>query len=191
MEQDFNSKKENEFYLTLERAQKGDQIAISLLIDVVQNKLFRYCLYLTNNYELAEDLCQEAFIKIIKNLKSLKKKEGFFSWAFHISKNLYIDSKRKKSSTELCITEEEIEKIPSDLKNRDLIIDFNKALSRLDVSDRLLVILVGVEGYSYLEAANIIGVTEDSLRSRLHRVKQELEVVFLEKLETNDPHKTS
>ena len=182
---------DQEFYLILERAQKGDDLAVSLLIDLVQNKLFRYCLYLTNNYELAQDLCQEAFIKILKNLKKLKKKEGFFQWAFQISKNLYIDSKRKKSGKEDSLTEEDPEKIPSEQKNRDLIIDFNKALSKLDVSDRLLVILVGVEGYSYLEASNIIGITEDSLRLRLHRVRKELEAVFLEKLGTKDTDGTS
>ncbi|MEI6093387.1 MAG: RNA polymerase sigma factor [bacterium] len=191
MDQKLEEKNVNEFYVILERAQKGDEVAVSLLIDAVQNRLFRYCFYMTNNYELAEDLCQEAFIKILKNLKSLKKKEGFLPWAFQISKNLYIDSKRRKSSTETLVTEEEVEQIPSEQKNRDLIIDFNKALSKLDLSERLLVILVGVEGYSYLEAANVIGVTEDSLRLRLHRVKKELEKVFLEKLETKDEDETS
>ena len=191
MDQKSNETKVNEFYIIIERAQKGDEVAISLLIDAVQNRLFRYCLYITNNYELAEDLCQETFIKILKNLKSLKTKEGFFPWAFQISKNIYIDSKRKKSSRETNITEEELQRIPSEQKNRDLIIDFNKALSKLDISERLLVIMVGIEGYSYLEAANVIGVTEDSLRLRLHRVKKELEAVFLEKLETKDEDETS
>ena len=77
---------------------KGDEVSLNKLINRHQYKLFSFILSKTHDKDLADDIFQETFIKVIKTLrKGGYKDEGkFLPWIIRISNNLFIDHCRKK-----------------------------------------------------------------------------------------------
>ncbi|HUP57079.1 MAG TPA: RNA polymerase sigma factor [Bdellovibrionota bacterium] len=163
---------------------RGDGPGLVALVDAVQPRLYRFCMFLTGDRQRAEDLCQESLVKAIENLAKLREPGQFLSWLFKMAKNEFLDQKRsarnRESETIDDLTGEE--GIRSDaLKldpNQQTLAEVHEALSRLESEDRLLLILVDMEERSYAEAAEIIGITEAALRSRLHRARKEFERLF-------------
>ena len=76
----------------------GDQNSLEILIRRHKHRIFSYILFIVNNQELAEDIFQETFIKVIRSLKRGKYIENgkFVSWVLRISHNLIIDHFRKE-----------------------------------------------------------------------------------------------
>jgi RNA polymerase sigma-70 factor (ECF subfamily) len=77
---------------------KGDQESLEILIHRHKSRVFSYILLIVKNQELAEDIFQETFIKVIRSLKKGKYIENgkFVSWVLRISHNLIIDHFRKE-----------------------------------------------------------------------------------------------
>lgn len=77
---------------------KGDQNSLEILINRHKSRVFSYILLIVKNKELAEDIFQETFIKVIRSLKKGKYIENgkFVSWVLRISHNLIIDHFRKE-----------------------------------------------------------------------------------------------
>jgi RNA polymerase sigma factor (sigma-70 family) len=76
----------------------GDQNSLEILIQRHKGRVFSYILLIVKNQELAEDIFQETFIKVIRSLKKGKYTENgkFVSWVLRISHNLIIDHFRKE-----------------------------------------------------------------------------------------------
>ena len=76
----------------------GDQNSLEILIYRHKNRVYSYILLIVKNQELAEDIFQETFIKVIRSLKRGKYVENgkFISWVLRISHNLIIDHFRKE-----------------------------------------------------------------------------------------------
>ncbi|MCK4880510.1 MAG: sigma-70 family RNA polymerase sigma factor [Bacteroidales bacterium] len=77
---------------------KGDHSAIEVLINRHRSKVYTYILLTIKNHQLAEDLFQETFIKVIQSLRGGKYKDNgkFLSWVIRIAHNLIIDHFRKE-----------------------------------------------------------------------------------------------
>jgi len=77
---------------------KGDHSAIEVLINRHRSKVYTYILLTIKNQQLAEDLFQETFIKVIQSLRAGKYKDNgkFLSWVIRIAHNLIIDHFRKE-----------------------------------------------------------------------------------------------
>lgn len=82
----------------VQRFIKGDQNSLEILIQRHKNRVFSYILIIVKNQELAEDVFQETFIKVIRSLKQGKYTENgkFVSWVLRIAHNLIIDHFRKE-----------------------------------------------------------------------------------------------
>lgn len=82
----------------VQRFIEGDQNSLEILIHRHKNRVYSYILLIVKNQELAEDVFQETFIKVIRSLKRGKYVENgkFVSWVLRISHNLIIDHFRKE-----------------------------------------------------------------------------------------------
>lgn len=82
----------------VQRFISGDQNALEILIHRHKNRVFSYILLIVKKQELAEDIFQETFIKVIRSLKKGKYTDNgkFISWVLRISHNLIIDHFRKE-----------------------------------------------------------------------------------------------
>ena len=77
---------------------QGDKSAIEILINRHKNRVFTYIVLIVRNQQLAEDIFQDTFIKVIKSLREGKYKDNgkFVSWVIRIAHNLTIDHFRKE-----------------------------------------------------------------------------------------------
>jgi RNA polymerase sigma-70 factor (ECF subfamily) len=154
-------------------ALNNEETAKSELIKLTQAPLYKFCLLLGNSREMAEDLCQEVYIKAFRSLTQLKKPESFLSWLYQIAKNLFMDLMRAQKSTTHIIPDEE-----SNESTPEVILQLRQILSQFDMDDRYLILLIELEGQSYKEAADVLKTSEDAVRSKIHRLRQD----FLKKL---------
>src|SRR4051812_10104181 len=168
-------------------ARKGSPEALSTLVEAVQPRLFRFSFYLTGNRAKAEDLCQETLVKALSNIKKVKEPSKFISWLFKAAKNQFLDdvkAARNRESESLDTPDDDgvsiathSDALKSDPQQEGLAA-VHQALSKLDEEDRFVLLLVDMEEHSYQEAAEIIGITEAAVRSRLHRARKAFEEIF-------------
>ncbi len=155
-------------------AKKGDENALSRLIEHIQPRLFRFCYYLAGQKELAEDICQDSLVKVLTKINSLKNSKLFVSWIFKAAKNNFLDhiKSHKVSRTETIDNKRNLHK-ESDSDKADTVTRINEVLSYLGDEDRYIILLVDQQGYSYREASEIIGISESALTSRIHRIRKD------------------
>lgn len=153
----------------VQRLQQGDERAQGELIDAVQARLFKFCVLLARNREVAEDLSQETLIKCLQSIHSLKEGKTFLAWMYQIARNLFIDLKRKPGSKDT-LSLDDLTHVGVE-KDFDLILNVQKVLSQFEPDDRFLLLLVELEGCSYKEAAEVLHISEDAVRSKLHRLR--------------------
>lgn len=183
MSRTFNSE---DIKSTLVRAQAGDQLALRELINLYKDDLFRFLVHLTRNQELANDILQESFLKLLTKINTIKKPEQLKSWLFRIAKNQFIDHTRKKSyqsSVSLDSVPELKDNEFDSEKERQMFI-LQEAIKRLPEKERLIIVCVDLEQRSYSEASDILEISESALKSRLFRARKLLKNIF-EEVETS------
>lgn len=161
------------------QARKGDAKAIRALVEATQGRLFKFCLVLTGDPVRAEDLAQEGYLKALAGLHQLKNPDVFMDWLFRVTKNVFIDDvrKRREELADSQTLEQASDEISGKKSDVNAALDVHRVLSQFEAEDRVLLVLVDMESYSYREAAEILGLTEDAVRSRLFRIRK----VFVEK----------
>jgi len=163
---------------------KGDHSAIEVLINKHRSKVYTYILLTIKNQQLAEDLFQETFIKVIQSLRGGKYKDNgkFLSWVIRIAHNLIIDHFRKeKQMNTLSNDDSEVDlfnsKKLSDSNIEELIIDsqikseVRVLISELPDDQREVVLLRHYGGLSFKEIAN---QTDVSINTALGRMRYAL-----------------
>ncbi|MBM7587464.1 RNA polymerase sigma-70 factor (ECF subfamily) [Bacillus pakistanensis] len=140
-------------------------------IEETINKLYRYCIKLSRSTWLAEDLVQETMVKVYK-LKKLEPDRLFStSFLFQVAKNLFIDEKRK--SREFYLFDEETNSGSQDFIEYDSLIEI--LVTTLPLKQAMLLTLKDVFGYSSKEIASMLRISNESIKTALHRARKKLE----------------
>ncbi|HET9028742.1 MAG TPA: sigma-70 family RNA polymerase sigma factor [Candidatus Aquilonibacter sp.] len=147
---------------------------------------YNFALRLTHNEADARDLTQEAFIRVYRAWRSFQPGTSFLSWVYRIVTNLYRDElRRRKGRYQEEIPEDNapqefagarplaVEPI-EDLVEAQMSETMSKALGALSPDQRQVIVLADIEEYSYQEIAEIVGCSIGTVRSRLHRARQQL-----------------
>lgn len=149
---------------------------IEEIYDLYYKDVYHFAIYYTNNKHEAEDITQETFIKAMNNLSSLQSIEKAKVWILTIAKNTAIDYKRKMKRISFLpqFFQEEKSKDPSPeerMLGKDSWNYVQKALLKLKPQYRSVLILRGIKEYSTLEAAEILGISEEKVRMNYHRAR--------------------
>lgn len=160
--------------------QTGDQSAITELISRYKQRIFTAIFFLVKDREMAEDLFQETFIKIITSLrKNHYNEQGkFLPWALRISHNLVIDHFRKEKLMPMHRDSEEFsvfDVFPQNERNpEERIIQDEKValvhslLDRLPEDQREVVILRHYGGLSFKEISKMLDININTALGRMH-----------------------
>jgi RNA polymerase sigma-70 factor (ECF subfamily) len=157
----------------LSSARKGDTRAFEIIVRSYQADVWRLCLHLTSDRNLADDVTQDAFVRIYRFLPRYRGESKFSTWVFAIARNCALDelrrTKRRRTLMERAKVERTIEYVEhtSGLEVRD-------ALALLPSDLREPIVLIDMLGESYRDAARILGVPEGTVKSRVHRGRQQL-----------------
>lgn len=176
----------------VELARKGEEVAYRELLRRYQRPVFSLIYRMVRDRELAEDLAQETFVKVLNALDRYRPEYKFSSWVFKIANNASIDHLRRKELDTLSLeggpdatTPERVEatalqlgdqtESPLDeLEARELGSTIEKAIGRLRPEYRSCVILRHVEGRPYDEIAGILDLPLGTVKTYIHRARAEL-----------------
>ncbi len=163
---------------------KGDQSAIEILINRHRSKVYTYILLTIKNQQLAEDLFQETFIKVIQSLRGGKYRDNgrFLSWVIRIAHNLIIDHFRKeKQMNSVSNDDSEVDlfnsKKLSDSNIEEIIVnsqikaEIRTLINELPDDQREVVLLRHYGGLSFKEIAD---QTDVSINTALGRMRYAL-----------------
>lgn len=142
-------------------------------------RLRRFARGLTQNVADADDLCQAAVERALKSREQWQAGTRLDSWMYKITRNIWIDNRRAAGRRGLhTVIDDAVTQIADDSHARMEasmeLNDVDKAMARLPDEQREAVMLVLVEGYAYKEAAEILGVPQGTLTSRLVRGREAL-----------------
>ncbi len=145
-----------------------------------RKRLFRMVYAWSHDPDVADDVVQEAMIKAIDKVDSLKDIKALDGWVFRILHNCFYDHLRKQREQvdidDVVLVDDET---PEQLNDRDeMLTGVRQAISQLPVKYREVVTLVDIESFSYAEVAEIIGVPIGTVMSRLNRARQKLKTAL-------------
>ena len=137
-------------------------------VDDVADGLYRFLLKNTKEHELAQDLVQEAFMRLWEHRDQVDKEKGK-SWLFTTAYRAMVDHFRKYNRMEMLEPEKNKETVShaySDLKEI-----LNKAVEQLPEIQRSVILLRDYEGYSYREIGEITGLSESQVKVYIFRAR--------------------
>lgn len=163
------------------RLSAGDQSALNEFVNLFQHKVFQYSYLMCGQREDAEEVAQDTMLKVMENFNQLRHPERVRSWVFHIAKNVCI-LKRRKS---IFAPAEEVPLDGAQVADTGALPDLqaiaNESTARLreairDLPDsyRAVLLLRDLEEFSTQETAEILSISEDLVKQRLHRARAAL-----------------
>ena len=183
---------ENEEYTQLVRAaMAGDAKALEELLARSQSVVRRFSDAVCGGQPDSEDAAQEALIKTYRYVHDLRDPESFRSWLYRTVKNACLLGRRKRAgepsqleSIEAGRTDDDepillkvrdLGRSPEELaENSNLREQLRDALLKLPQSQRVVVFLREMEGLSTREVAEVVGISEDTVKARLSRARAHL-----------------
>ena len=133
--------------------------------------VFRFALAWTNDWAAAEDLAQDAFLRLWQHRRSLDWQRPLLPWLLVTTRRLATDRFRALRRRLLVTPHQE----PLDEAARDRWLDVQAALGTLTPLERSALVLTALEGWSYAEAAEALGGSAASLRAAVSRARDKLE----------------
>lgn len=137
-------------------------------------KMYAVCLRYANNADDAQDLLQEGFIKVYRNLHRFRAEGSFEGWIRRVFVNTSIEHFRKKSTRLSMVTDKEENTIEDaditalhKLAEKDII----NIIQELSPGYRTVFNLYVIEGYSHKEIGDLLGISEGTSKSQLARAK--------------------
>jgi RNA polymerase sigma-70 factor, ECF subfamily len=166
------------------RAQRGDGGAFRELVERHRRRAFAIAIGLVRDEEDALEIVQEAFFRVYRGLYAFNGAASFFTWLYRIVKNLSIDLMRRPAwQRELALDEVDggfdacmDEADPADMLRRREIADrIGEALEALPPYHRGVILMREIEGMSYEEMAEAMGVSKGTIMSRLFHARTKLQ----------------
>lgn len=152
--------------------QNKEQLFEQLFSDF-KEKMFRLCYSYCNKHAEAEDLVQESFSKVWLHLDSFKGESAYSTWIYRITVNtclMHIRSKKKYHFE----NDDQIPEIPTEKSDAEEKVNgLYRAITQLNEIDRVLISMV-LEELSYKEIGEVMGISENNIGVKVHRIKRQL-----------------
>ncbi len=180
----------------IESCKAGDQKAFAEIVLHYQKKVFNLAYRMLGNLEEAKDLAQEVFISVFESIKDLKEEIKFDAWLTQITLNhcrnrwKYLKRRQYFNSDSLddpIETEDgnmpkaiaDPSENPEALYEKKMVQQFiQNGLLKLKEDQRELVVLRDLQGFSYEEMGELLGLPEGTIKSKLHRARMDLKEVL-------------
>lgn len=174
-------------------ANAGREEAFREIVRRYERPIFSLLYRMVRDRALAEDLAQETFIKVLNGIRSYRPEYKFSSWIFKVANNAAIDHLRRRAidtlsldgspdaktpdemqSTALQLGDQHRESPLQELESRELGGQIDRAIARLRPEYRACILLRHVEGYAYEEIAQILDLPLGTVKTYIHRARNEL-----------------
>jgi RNA polymerase sigma-70 factor (ECF subfamily) len=158
---------------------RGEEAAFDAVYYAFNRRLFTFLLRLSRRRDVAEDLLEETWLRLVTHSHKLQQDTRLGPWLFTVARNLHVSYLRSRliedSATAGLMTlwPFSVEHASpfettaaSELERR-----IERALTSLPMAAREVLLLIGVAGLEHSDAADVCGITPEALRQRLHRAR--------------------
>jgi len=177
------------------RVRDDDPVAFAELVELYQHRLITVMHHLVGNKEEAEDLAQEAFLRVYRVRKKYRPRAKFSTWLFTIANNLALNTLRRrqrKPAVRLNVRDSgplgprPAEQLVRDrasqpgahLQEKELAAVIQQALHGLNERQRMAVVLNKFEDMNYAEIAEVMELSTKAVKSLLSRARENLRLVL-------------
>jgi len=176
-------------------AREGDRSAFNALVTKYRNRVLGIAARMLSDRAEAEDLAQDVFVKAYRSLRDFHGNALFTTWLYRIAANSCLNHnqrlKRQRRFTEAAVDSE----IAGDgaldphglLEKKQLKALLEGAIRSLPEERRIVLILRDIEGQTYEEIAECLGIELGTVRSRLHRARAEVQAIIRASAATPKP----
>ena len=179
----------------INKYKNGYNLAFDSLLNRYKNQLYSYLFRLTGNSQIAEDIFQDTFFKVLKNIANYKEQGKFSNWLFGIAHNLILDTmKRDKIKTKFFLQNDNIEcaeetlkkikekeKTPDEnLENNELKIIMLQAIDKLPFEQKQVVLLRHHSELSFKEIATILDRPLNTVLGQMRYALQNIKKILKE-----------
>ena len=166
----------------IDRVKNGDREAFATLIEKHKSMVYTVAYRIVKNHEDAEELTQDAFLKVFQSIGQFEQRSKFSTWLYRIIYNAAISSIRKKriESTMLepmiieNFSDEEIFENLDQLDDDDQKALVESLMKKLNPEEGALITLYYMEDCSTQEIAEIMGLTQSNVKVKLHRIRKQM-----------------
>lgn len=168
----------------LAAARRGDRPALEALLERQQSRVFRFGMKMCRNPEDAKDILQETLLAMARTVRDFRGASSISTWLYTIARSFCIKKRRRskfapavESSLEGAV-DRAAERVPSpavgpeeELAGRQVEQALEQAIASLRPMYREVMVLRDVEGLPAAEVAQVLGLTVDAVKTRLHRAR--------------------
>jgi RNA polymerase sigma-70 factor (ECF subfamily) len=160
----------------LVRTSAGDATAVGTLYEQYAGLVYATALMFSESHADAEDTVQDIFLGLPTALAPYKHRDrrGFEAWLRRMTANLALSKMRRRQRRALRLAEFEAHTAYAEDRDLDARIDLTRALTRLRETERLIVLLHDMVGFTHEEIGQALGITRTASRSRLARARRKL-----------------
>jgi len=165
------------------QVRRGDLSGLAELFERYHRPLYRYFLHLSGDRDLSEDLAQESFFRVLKHRDTYDARRPFSPWLYQIARNLHMDQMRKRKLESIpeghdpALDEDDAD---DKLGHRQELSLLRRALSRLPVEKREVLILSRFQNMKYEEIATVLGCEVGTVKTRVFRAMRALSESYRE-----------
>lgn len=173
----------------VERAQKGDLTAFSWLVEPLYPRLHRIAYSIMGDFGAAEDATQQAMLNVWRRLPQLRDPQKFEAWCYRALTNACRSEWRHRKRWAREITGSDLPEPPAadEMARVDDHDQLDRALERLSLEHRTVLVLFHYAGLSHEQIAEAEGIAVGTARSRLHRAAAELRAALEADARADDP----
>ena len=183
----------------VKRAKKGDSRAFDLLVLKYQGRVALLVSRYLNNAAEVEDVTQEAFIKAYRALPNFRGDSAFYTWLYRIAANAaknHLVALGRRPSSDMALDDSEVFDVRGRLKDHEspdevimgqqLEMLISRTIKELPVELRAALTLREFEGLSYEEIADVLECPIGTVRSRIFRAREAIDVKVAQQLQGNE-----
>lgn len=175
--------------MIMEAVKSGDLQKVSVLFDRYHKRIFNFLARMTNDRDVAEDLTQNVFLRIMKYRNSYKEGMRFQSWIYQVARNIFSDhyqstKNRMSGFVDVETMADRINDSQQSVEQDEREEILHKSLHMLSVDQRELLVLTRFQQMKYEEVAAIMDTTVANIKVKVHRAIHKLREHYfqLEKL---------
>lgn len=181
----------DEDFQLIHRFLAGEETAFEILLEKYYPRVARLASHILANRTAAEDIAQEVFLRAAQGLGRFRGEASLFSWLYRITVNLCLNSLHRQAAQALPDKDVALRPPPPDasreLESRQRDVLVRRALDSLPPHYRIVVILNSIEGLTYQEISDLLGIPIGTVKSRINFGKRLLRDRILPLLENSGP----
>jgi RNA polymerase sigma-70 factor (ECF subfamily) len=156
------------------------------IYDSYYPRVVHYATSMLHDRSAADDVVQETFIRVQKNLATVREPEKIPAWVFRVAHNLCIDHLRAQESSRIetgaepdamCSSGNTVS-VDTDLEHKEMSSCVREKIERLPENHRAIILLSDIMELSQQEIADILGIEVGAVKVRLHRARTKLRAIL-------------